>query len=159
MSRMSDEQALADRVGAENDGYAALIALLDDETRSLCAGDAFALEAKADAKLAQVRALERMGQQRRQLMAQVSPGRAPLAQVSAGPAPLAPALVESLRVLHERASEAKRINILNGRLIDRHQHYASRSLAALREAAGQPALYGADGQAAHHASNLSRARV
>ncbi len=149
MSRMSDEQALADLVCAENDGYAALIALLDDETRSLCAGDAFALEAKAEAKLAQVRALEHMGQRRRQLMA----------QVSSGPAPSTPVLAESLRVLHERASEAKRINILNGRLIDRHQLYASRSLAALREAAGQPALYGADGQAAHHASNLSRARA
>ena len=148
MSRMVDEQALADLVCAENDGYAALIALLDDETRSLCAGDAFALEAKADAKLAQVRALEHIGQQRRQLMAQVT-----------RVAPLAPAVTESLRVLHERAGEAKRINFLNGRLIDRHQQYASRSLAALREAAGQPALYGADGQAAHHASNLSRARV
>jgi flagellar biosynthesis/type III secretory pathway chaperone len=146
---MSDSQALADLVGAENDGYAALIALLDDETRSLCAGDAFALEGKADAKLAQVRVLERIGQQRRQLMARVSPG----------PAPSAPALAESLRVLHERASEARRINILNGRLIDRHQQYASRSLAVLRDAAGLPGLYGADGQSAHHASNLSRARV
>lgn len=146
---MSDSQALADLVGAENDGYATLIALLDDETRSLCAGDAFALEAKADAKLAQVRVLERIGQQRRQLMA----------RVSQGPAPAAPALVESLRVLHERASEARRINILNGRLIDRHQQYASRSLAALRDAAGLPGLYGADGQAAHNASSLSRARV
>lgn len=137
-------------VAAENDGYAALLALLHDETRALCAGDIGMLELRAEEKLKQVRWLERLFAERQRLATSHAPQ----------PGAATPANAEAaLELLHERAGEAKRINALNGRLIDRHQHYASRSLAALRDAAGQPALYGADGQSSHPASTLARATV
>ena len=131
-------------VAAENDGYALLIALLHDETRALCAGDVGVLERQAGEKLAQVRSLERLFAERQRLVGRRSSG-------STSPNAAA------LRLLHERAAEAKRLNALNGRLIDRHQQYASRSLAALRNAAGFPSLYGADGQSSQLASPARRA--
>jgi flagellar biosynthesis/type III secretory pathway chaperone len=133
-------------LAAENDGYHALITLLHDETRALCAGDIGVLERQADAKLAQVRWLERLFGERQRLVA-----RRP---ASASPSP---DTESALALLHERAGEAKRLNALNGRLIDRRQQYTSRSLAALRDATGQPALYGADGQSSHPASAMARA--
>ena len=133
-------------LAAENDGYRALITLLHDETRALCAGDIGVLERQADAKLAQVRWLERLFGERQRLAVQ-----------RPASAPSSPDTESALALLHERAGEAKRLNALNGRLIDRRQHYTSRSLAALRDAAGQPALYGADGQSSHPASAMARA--
>jgi flagellar biosynthesis protein FlgN len=132
-------------LAAENAGYATLIELLHDETRALCAGDVGVLERHAATKLDQVRALERLFAERQRVATRQSPANA------------APDVDVALERLRQRAAEAKRINALNGRLIDRHQQYASRSLAALRGAAGQPALYGADGQASHAQSALSRA--
>ncbi len=128
-------------IAAENDGYAELIALLHDETRALCTGDIGVLERQSENKLQYVRSLERLFAARQRLTA--APGAPTLSAEGAA----------ALRLLHERAGEAKRINALNGRLIDRHQQYASRSLAALRDAAGQPSLYNADG----HAAQLGRA--
>lgn len=139
-------------VAAENAGYAALVALLDDETRALCAGDIGVLERQSAAKLAQVRRLEALFAERQRLAANPAPAGA--THTTAGSDTQA-----ALQLLHERAAEAKRINALNGRLIDRHQLYASRSLAALRDAAGQPALYGADGQASHAPGAQPRATV
>ena len=134
-------------LAAENDGYAALVALLHDETRALCAGDVGVLERHADQKLDQVRSLERLFAERQRQVALQPPG----------PTTTPPGEKAALKLLRERAGEAQRVNALNGRLIDRHQQYASRSLAALRDAAGQPSLYGADGQSSHHASAQSRA--
>ncbi|MEP7062190.1 MAG: flagellar protein FlgN [Betaproteobacteria bacterium] len=134
-------------LAAENAGYATLIELLHDETRALCAGDVGVLERHAATKLEQVRALERLFAERQRLATRHAPA-------NVARTPDAGAALERLQ---QRAAEAKRINALNGRLIDRHQYFASRSLAALRGAAGQPALYGADGQAAHAPAALSRA--
>ncbi|MEO6927635.1 MAG: flagellar protein FlgN [Casimicrobiaceae bacterium] len=131
-------------IAAEIDGYASLLALLHDETRALCTGDVGVLERQAEEKLQHVRSLERLFAERQHL--------APPAQDPQVPAQRD----EMLRLLLERAGEAKRVNALNGRLIDRHQQYASRSLAALRDAAGQPSLYGANGQSSQIVPSVRR---
>lgn len=119
-------------IAAECDGYDALARVLDDETQALCGGDIDAVERTAAAKLALVRELERMTAHRVAL--------ATRADAADAPAPALSALVA-------RAVEARRVNALNGRLIDRHQQYTARSLAALRGAAGGAPVYGPDGQA------------
>ncbi|MEO8848571.1 MAG: flagellar protein FlgN [Casimicrobiaceae bacterium] len=131
-------------IAAENDGYALLLALLHDETRALCTGDIGVLERQAEEKLHHVRSLERLFAERQRLTPHTPDPQVPTQRD------------EVLRLLLERAAEAKRVNALNGRLIDRHQQYASRSLAALRDAAGQSSLYGANGQSSQIAPAVRR---
>ncbi|HEV8502812.1 MAG TPA: flagellar protein FlgN [Casimicrobiaceae bacterium] len=128
-------------IAAECERYDALARVLQDETQALCHGDIDAVERTAAAKLALVRELERLTAHRVALAAQ-----APAAHAAAALAPLV-----------ARAGEARRVNALNGRLIDRRQQYTARSLAALRGAAGGAPVYGPDGQAPAIPLPLARA--
>jgi flagellar biosynthesis/type III secretory pathway chaperone len=125
------DRALDDAIAAEAAGIDALAAVLAEETAALCACDVEAVERTAARKLDLVRDIERLSATRRALTARLSD--------RATAAPLLAALVAC-------AAEASRVNALNGRLIDRHQQYGARSLAALRGAAGGAAVYGPDGQ-------------
>jgi flagellar biosynthesis/type III secretory pathway chaperone len=122
---------LAQAIAAEAAALDALAGVLAEETSALCACDVDAVERSAARKLALVRDIERLGAERRALLAQAP-----------DPSATAPALAAMVAT----AAEANRVNALNGRLIDRHQQYVARSLAALRGAAGDAAVYGPDGQ-------------
>ena len=128
-------------IAAECERYDALARVLQDETQALCHGDIAAVERTAAAKLALVRDLERLTAHRKALAAQDrgADARAVLAPLIA------------------RAGEARRVNALNGRLLDRRQQYTARSLAALRGAAGGAPIYGPDGQAPATPLPLTRA--
>lgn len=119
-------------IAAEAAGLDALAAVLAEETSALCACDVDAVERTAARKLELVRDIERLGAARRALATRNG---------------ATPAAEPALAALAASAVEANRVNALNGRLIDRHQQYVARSLAALRGAAGSATVYGPDGQA------------
>jgi flagellar biosynthesis/type III secretory pathway chaperone len=126
------DRDLQQAIAAEAAGLDALAAVLAQETSALCACDVAAVERTAARKLELVRDIERLGAARRALAARAGD---------------AAAVAPELAALAASAVEANRVNALNGRLIDRHQQYVARSLAALRGAAGSAPVYGPDGQA------------
>jgi flagellar biosynthesis/type III secretory pathway chaperone len=136
------DRALAQAIAAEAAGIDALAAVLGEETAALCACDVDAVERTAARKLELVREIERLGARRRALAARTPDD-------AAAASPFA-ALVAS-------AAEACRVNALNGRLIERHQQYVARSLAALRGAAGGAPVYGPDGQSPLATTSRTRA--
>jgi flagellar biosynthesis/type III secretory pathway chaperone len=133
---------LAQAIAAEAAAFDALAGVLADETAALCACDVDAVERSAARKLALVRDLERLGAERRSLAVQ---------------APDDSATAPALAAMVAAAVEANRVNALNGRLIDRHQQYVARSLAALRGAAAGAPVYGPDGQSPPAVTSRPRA--
>jgi len=138
----------ADTLQAELACYRALLDVLYREQDALRLADADALPALAAAKRREVDALRGFAVARARALAaagQAVTRRSAEAWLVDHGAD-AGTVTAAWDALEALVAEARRINTLNGVLIDAQQSYCSRALAALSGAAGHPAVYGADGR-------------
>ncbi|HZQ62041.1 MAG TPA: flagellar protein FlgN [Casimicrobiaceae bacterium] len=132
---------------AEIEGHRALLSVLIAEQEALRTANAEAVAIAASSKLRHINELEALARQRMELV--IGMGIALTAtSVETGTlaAPAAAQLKSDWAALRAVASEAQQTNALNGRLIERHQRHCETALAALLQAGGRTAVYGADGR-------------
>jgi len=143
----------AESLAVEVAGYLSLLELLRAEQEALCVADADALGQIAQAKLAQVYALQALGAERTHTLrdagldADAAGMRALLARCAQSEGAR-----EQWDTLVSLAADAQRQNALNARLASTQQRHVDRAIAALWNAAGCESTYGADGRSRHHAS-------
>ena len=128
-------------------GYKALLRLLDAECDALRRVDVDAIDATAAAKATQVQALEQLARLREAgLQAQGLPATAAGVSLwlSASAAPVDGA--GAWATLLDLARAARTANARNGRLVSRQRRHYDTAFAALCNAAGAAAVYGADGR-------------
>jgi flagellar biosynthesis/type III secretory pathway chaperone len=127
-------------------GYKALLRLLDAECEALRRVDVEAIEATADAKDTQVRALEQLARLRDAALQSrgLPPTAAGVALWLAGSD--AQGASGAWDTLLDLARAARVANARNGRLVSRQRRHYDTAFAALCNAAGTPAVYGADGR-------------
>ncbi len=138
----------ADTLQAELACYRALLDVLHREQDALRLADADALPALTAAKQREVDALHGFAGARTRVLAaagQAVTRRSAEAWLVDHGADAASATA-TWDALEAVVTEVRRINTLNGVLIDAQQSYFSRALAALSGAAGHPSVYGADGR-------------
>ena len=156
---MTSSQSPADVLALEIAGYKALLRILDGECDALRRLDADAIANAAAAKHAQVAALEQLARLREQeLRAHGLPASAQGVQVwllASSPAEAGSAW----STLLDLARAARDANARNGRLVARQRRHYDGALTALLQAAGLPAVYGADGRPQHAASGRALAAI
>jgi flagella synthesis protein FlgN len=134
-------------VDLEIAGYKALLRLLDAERDALLRLDADAIEAAAAAKQAQVQSLEQLARNRKDALAQCGlPETAEGVTVWLGGRQGETHATGAWSTLLDLARAARAANERNGRVIARQRGHYDAALAALLQAAGVPAVYGADGR-------------
>jgi flagellar biosynthesis/type III secretory pathway chaperone len=128
-------------------GYKALLRLLDAERDALLRLDADAIEAAAAAKQAQVQSLEQLARARKaSLAASGLPETAEGVAVWMASSGDAASAAHAWATLLDLARAARTANARNGRVIVRQRGHYDAAIAALLQAAGVPAVYGADGR-------------
>jgi flagella synthesis protein FlgN len=137
-----------DVIRAELAGFEALCKVLNAEADALRRADADALPDLANAKLAQVNALQALARQRSQDMKRAgwpeTPAGVQAWLAEASDPSKARAEWQRLTTL---ALAAKRQNDVNGRLAARQRWHFDAALGALMQAAGVSSGYGSDGRA------------
>jgi flagellar biosynthesis/type III secretory pathway chaperone len=134
-------------VDLEIAGYKALLRLLDAERDALLRLDAEAIAAAAEAKQAQVQSLEQLARARKAALAESG-----LPETAEGVALWMAGGGDASRPAHtwatllDVARAARAANARNGRVIVRQRGHYDAALAALLQAAGVAAVYGADGR-------------
>jgi flagella synthesis protein FlgN len=128
-------------------GYKALLRLLDAECDALRRVDVEAIEATAEAKDTQVRALEQLARLRDaglQSCGLPTSAAGVAMWLSGGDAPADAA--GTWTTLLDLARAARAANERNGRLVSRQRRHYDTAFAALCNAAGAASVYGADGR-------------
>ena len=152
-------ESAADVIALEIAGYKALLRILDGECDALRRLDAEAIASAAAAKQAQVGALEQLARVREEDLRQHGlPASAEGVQVwLAGRG--SPDAASAWAMLLDLARAARQANARNGRLVARQRQHYDGALAALLQAAGLPAVYGADGRPQHATGGRTLAAI
>lgn len=138
---------LLDALRAEIAGFAALRRILTAEAEALRGADADALSLLTPAKMHQVGLLQTLARHRADALRRAGLPQSPSGlRTWLGRAPDPAAADAAWTALSRAALDAKRQNEINGRLAARQRWHFDAALAALLQAAGVPAVYGADGR-------------
>ena len=132
---------------AELEGHRALLNILSQEQDALRRADPDGIGICASTKLRLIGELRVLARQRSELLHACG---ITLTTSTVAPCDLPTEVLQDLHddwaALRTIATEAQRVNALNGKLIARHQRHCESALSSLMNAAGRAAVYGADGR-------------
>lgn len=146
------DASLIAELQAETEALQQFKDLLQTEQKALVAGDVAQLTALSQTKLEQVSRLNQLAANRLQRAAEcgLNADRTSMEKWATKNGPTAMAAWRDVLAM---AEEARRINELNGTLIQTHLQHNHQALSTLLAAASQANLYGPDGQNTPNASS------